>query len=59
MENNQPKSPLTANDGPDAEDHEVSLFRFGSNQLVINDVDEDVQSIIAFGSKIVIKIMRT
>ena len=35
---------------PDAEDHEMSLFTFGSTQLVINDVEEDVQSTIAFSS---------
>lgn len=35
---------------PDAEDHEMSLFTFGSTQLVINDVEEDIQSTIAFSS---------
>ena len=36
---------------PDEEDHEMSLFTFGSTQLVINDVEEDVPATIAFGSK--------
>ncbi|MCE7737407.1 MAG: hypothetical protein GPJ54_21130 [Candidatus Heimdallarchaeota archaeon] len=35
---------------PDTEDHEMSLFTFGPTQLVINDVDDDVQSTIAFPS---------
>ena len=35
----------------DAEDHEMSLFTFGSTQIGINDVEEDVQSTIAFASK--------
>ncbi|MFQ5352618.1 MAG: VOC family protein [Candidatus Binatia bacterium] len=33
---------------PIAEDHEMSLFVFGSTQLVVNDVDEDILSTIAF-----------
>jgi len=36
---------------PDAEDHEMALFTFGSTQLVINDVEEDIQSTIAFTSE--------
>ena len=36
---------------PDAEDHEMSLFTFGSTQLVINEVEEDIPSTIAFESK--------
>lgn len=32
------------------EDHEMSLFSFGSTQLVVNDVDEDIPSTIAFTS---------
>ena len=35
---------------PVTEDHEMSLFVFGSTQLVINDVDEDIPSTIAFTS---------
>ena len=35
---------------PDAEDHEMSLLTFGSTRLVINDVEEDVPSTIAFAS---------
>ena len=35
---------------PDAEDHEMSLFSFGSTQIVVNDSDEDIQAIIAFES---------
>ena len=35
---------------PDAEDHEMSLFTFGSTQIVINDSEEDVPSTIAFAS---------
>lgn len=35
---------------PVTEDHEMSLFIFGSTQLVINDVDEDIPSTIAFTS---------
>ena len=35
---------------PVAEDHEMSLFVFGSTQLVINDVDEDIPSTVAFTS---------
>jgi hypothetical protein len=36
---------------PVTEDHEMSLFIFGSTQLVINDVDEDIPSTIAFTSQ--------
>lgn len=35
---------------PDAEDHEMSMFTFGSTQLIINDVEEGVESTIAFAS---------
>ncbi len=35
---------------PVAEDHETSLFIFGSTQLVINHVDADTPSTIAFTS---------
>jgi len=35
---------------PVTEDHEMSLFIFSSTQLVINDVDEDIPSTIAFTS---------
>jgi len=35
---------------PVAEDHEMSLFLFGSTQLVINDADSDIPSTIAFTS---------
>ena len=35
---------------PAAEDHEMSLFIFGSTQLVINDVSEDIPSTVAFTS---------
>jgi len=36
--------------GPAAEDHEMSLFAFGSTQLVVNDVEEDILSTVAFTS---------
>lgn len=36
---------------PDAEDHEMSMFTFGSTQLIVNDGEEDVRSTIAFASK--------
>ena len=35
---------------PDEEDHEMSLFSFGSTQIVVNDAKEDIQATIAFGS---------
>ena len=35
---------------PVAEDHEMSLFIFGSTQLVINDVADDIPSTVAFTS---------
>jgi hypothetical protein len=35
---------------PVAEDHEMSLFIFGSTQLVINDVADDLPSTVAFTS---------
>ncbi len=35
---------------PVAEDHEMSLFIFGPTQLVINDVEEDIPSTVAFTS---------
>ncbi len=36
---------------PVAEDHEMSMFAFGSVEIVINDTEEDVQSVIAFNSE--------
>jgi uncharacterized glyoxalase superfamily protein PhnB len=35
---------------PEVEDHEMSLFAFGDTQLVVNDVEEDVLSTVAFTS---------
>jgi hypothetical protein len=35
---------------PVAEDHEMSLFIFGSTQLVINDVADDIPSTVEFTS---------
>lgn len=35
---------------PDAQDPEMSLFTFGTTQLVINDAAEDVPATIAFDS---------
>ncbi|MEE9166866.1 MAG: hypothetical protein V3U24_05315 [Candidatus Neomarinimicrobiota bacterium] len=36
---------------PVEEDHEMSMFTFGSIAIIINDSEEDVPSTIAFGSK--------
>ena len=35
---------------PEAEDHEMSMFTWGSTQLIVNDGEEDVRSTIAFVS---------
>ncbi len=35
---------------PVAEDHEMSLFIFGPTQLVVNDVEDDIASTVAFTS---------
>ena len=35
---------------PVEEDHEMSMFRLGSVDIVVNDIEEDVPSVIAFVS---------